>query len=201
MREYRFKGIIHPMEQPPDFLHTPLKIMREETFRPAPISRKGEIIAWLLTLLIGLVSIIVKMQSGHFPCLTILLLVFFLIAAILISFSHWADSKTLIRVTPPQLSYQSPFRKIQQDWDQVLEINAQKTGRFWRIVVNLEQSFFSFKVNAASELKTQPEQVLALPQGDRLVRIICGMANLLQIQNTEENWICKRTSSPEMIDA
>ena len=182
------------MEQPPDFLRSPLNIIEEEVFKPTAIPRKGGIIAWVASLLIGIVVIILIMQSRQFPCLTFVLFLFFLIAAILITFSYWVDSKTLIHVAPSQLSYQSPFRKFLWNWDQVSEINALKAGHFWRMVVSGEQSFFTFRIGMERDSKVQPERILALPHGDRLARIICEMANLSQIEKVGEKWICRKTS-------
>jgi hypothetical protein len=182
------------MEQPPDFLRSPLTIIEEEIFKPTTIPYRGGIIAWVASLLIGIVGIILTIQSGKFPCLTFLLFLFFLLAAILITFSSWVESQTLIRVAPSQLLYQSPFRKFLQEWDQILEINAQKAGHLWRIVVNGEQSSFTFSVGAERDSNIQPQRVLALPHGDRLARLICGMANLSQIDKIGEKWICRKTS-------
>jgi hypothetical protein len=190
----KWEGIIHPMEQPPDFLRSPLRIIEEEIFEPTAIPRKGGIIAWVASLLIGIVVIIRITESRQFPCLTFVLFLFFLFAAILITFSYWVDSKTLIRVAPSQLSYQSPFRRFLKNWDQISEINAHKGGHFWRIVVSGKQLFFTFSVGEERDSKTQPERVLALPHGDRLARIICGMANLSQIEKVGEKWICSKTS-------
>jgi hypothetical protein len=182
------------MEQPPDFLRSPLSVIEEETFKPTAIPRKGGLIAWLASLLISIVLIIRITQSRQFPCLTFVLFLFFLLAAILITFSYWIDSKTIIHVTPSQLSYQSPLRRFLQSWDKISEINVLKTGRFWRIIVRGEQSFFTFRVATERDSKTQPEWVLALPNGDRLARIICGMANLPQVEEVGEEWICRKTS-------
>jgi hypothetical protein len=181
------------MEQPPDFLCTPLKITKEETFQPNVVPRKGGIIAWMATLLVGVVVILSEVQSGQVPCMTLGLFLFFFLAAVLITFSYWVESKTIIHVTPSQLSYRSPFRRNLQNWDQIFEITASKAGHFWQVVIRGEVLFFSIKVSAKDTLKTQSASILELPQGDRLVRIICGMSDLSQMKKVEDKWICQRT--------
>ena len=188
------------MEQPPDFLNSPLEINGEETFQPSIVPRRGGIIAWMATLMIGIVVVILKVKSDQTPCLAIAFFLIFLFAAILITFSYWVDSKTMIRVTRSQLSYQSPFRKFLQTWDQISEINIFRAGNFWRVFIFGDDSFFTIRVGADPISGTNPQKVFELPHGDRLVRIICGMANLSQIHKDGEKWICQRISSSGMMD-
>jgi hypothetical protein len=185
---------MHSMDLPPEFLNSPLRIFEEETFQPTAIPRRGGVIAWFAAFLIGIVSMITIFKSGKIPCLTMAFFLFFLFAAVLITFSHWVDSKTSILVSPSQISYQSPFRSFLQNWDQISELNLIRAGHFWRVTIRGEQSFFMIRVDAGLTSKTAPERILALPDGDRLVRIICGMVNLSQVDHVGDNWVCKRTS-------
>ncbi len=182
------------MEQPPDFLNSPLEFIEEETFQPTAIPHRGGIIAWMATVIVGIVAILTKDPSGQIPCLTVQLFIFFLLAAILITFSHWVDTKTIIHVTPSQLSYQSPFRRFLQNWDQISEIRTIKVGSFWRVLISGEQSSFTIRVHVGGTSKTQAERFLGLPNGDRLLRIVCGMAGLSQVKKVGEAWICNRAS-------
>jgi len=182
------------MEQPPAFLTSPLKLSAEETYQPTQIPRRGGVIAWIATVLIAIAAFVLYYQSGHFPCLTILLFIFFLLAAIMITFNHWVDSKTIIRITPSQISYQSPFRQFLQTWDQITDVKAIQAGHSWRIWVNGNKSFFSTRVGTEQISESRPEKILELPHGERLLRLICGMSNLSEIEKIEEGWRCRRTT-------
>lgn len=182
------------MDLSPEFLNSPLNIVEEETFQPTAIPKKGGLIAWAAAFLIGIAAMITIFKSGQIPCLTMAIFLFFLFAAILITFSHWVDSQTSILVTPSQISYQSPFRRFLQNWDQISELTLIKAGHFWRVTIRSEHSFFMIRVDAGLASKPSPERILALPNGDRLVRIICGMANLSQVDEVGDSWVCRRTS-------
>lgn len=184
-------GIMPLVKQPPDFLTSPMKITEEDTFKPTPIPRRGGIIAWSATLLVGMVAILTMMRSAQFPCLTIALFLFFLLAAILITFSYWVDSRTFIHVTQTQLTYRSPFRHFLQNWQQISEINALKAGQTWRVLVIGKQSSFSIRIGEKSSVESKPTRILELPRGDILMREICGMANLSKIEKNGDTWVCK----------
>jgi hypothetical protein len=187
-------GIMPPVEQPPDFLTSPLKITEEDTFKPALIPRRGGIIAWCATLLVAIVAILTMIRSGQIPCLTTAMFLFFLLAAILITFSYWVDSRTFIQVTQTHLTYRSPFRRFLQNWKQISEINTLKAGQTWRVLVIGEQSSFSIRIGEKSSVELKPTRVLELPRGDILVREICGMANLSKIERNDDIWVCKKSS-------
>jgi hypothetical protein len=192
--ELNWEGIIQAMEQPPDFLTSPLESTEEEIFKPERVPFRGGIIAWFAAILVAIVVIIFKMRTGEIPCLTIQIFTFFFLAAVLITFSTWVDSKTVIKVTPSHISYRSPFRKFIQNWDQVSEISLAKAGNFWRVWIRGNQSAFAIRVSTELGSKSQLERVLDLPHGDRLVRIICGMAKLSQVENVGGKWLCRRAS-------
>ncbi|OGO17912.1 MAG: hypothetical protein A2Z14_02970 [Chloroflexi bacterium RBG_16_48_8] len=96
VNKLRWEGIIRLVEQPPEFLTSPLELAGEETFQPAPIPRRGGMIAWIATLLIAIVAIMLIFQSGQFPCLTIILFLFFLIAAILVNRRKYFDKMSCL---------------------------------------------------------------------------------------------------------
>ncbi|OGO17911.1 MAG: hypothetical protein A2Z14_02965 [Chloroflexi bacterium RBG_16_48_8] len=112
---------------------------------------------------------------------------------ILITFNYWVDSKTIIRVTPSQISYRSPFRRFLQNWDQISDIKVLHAGHSWRVFINGKETFFSIRVGTELTSETKPERILELPHGDRLLRLICGMANLSEIEKIGESWRCRRT--------
>ena len=188
------EGIILTMEQPPDFLNSPMESIEEEVFKPEKVPFRGGIIAWISTILTAIVMIIFSIRTGEVPCLAIQIFCFFFIAAILITFSSWVDSKTIILVTPSHISYRSPFRKFLQNWDQISEISLVKAGNFWRVWVQGDQSSFAIRVSTEPGSESQLERFLDLPEGDRLVRIICGMSKFSEIEHVGNKWICRRAS-------
>jgi hypothetical protein len=180
------------MENPPEFLTKRETIQDEKIFQPAYANRRGELIAWISAVVIGLLLTIFYFVTREVQCLTAGLFIFFLAAALLITFGLWVDSKTFAKVSPQYLHYKSPFREVRLEWDQVEELRAIEAGSVWRVVVFGAGRYFRIRVLESEEEIEQGRRFLVIPQADRLVRIICGMAKLRYPRESEEEWICKR---------
>jgi hypothetical protein len=180
------------MDNPPEFLIKRETIQNEKTFQPAAGSRKGELIAWGSALVVGLVLTIFYFATREIQCLTGGLFVFFLIAGLLITFGLWVDSKTFAKVSPDGLHFKSPFRNVNLNWDQVDEVRAIKAGTVWRVIVKGGGRYFRLRVLEDEETSETGRRFMVIPQADRLVRIICGMAKLRYPRNIEDEWVCNR---------
>jgi hypothetical protein len=119
--------------------------------------------------------------------------IFFLSAAILITFGIWADSRTYAQATPEYLLYKSPFRTVYLTWDQVMEVRAAEAGAVWRVVVSGVNGYFRMRVLREEEPSESKIRFLVFPQADQFIRIICGMAKLNDPRLDEDEWICTRT--------
>jgi hypothetical protein len=192
------QGIIPLVNESPTFLTDPMSLQGEEVFRPASFPRRGGIIAWGAFFLTGLVLVLLKVQTDRIPCLPLGLCIFFFLSAMLISFSYWVDSHTIIHAKPNLLCYRNPFKKFQQGWDRITEIHALKAGHSWRVIVIGEDGAFTVRVKSDAQHESSATEILELPRGDELIRYICGMASLYQIQKEKETWICRKRPSPEL---
>jgi len=180
------------MQETPHFLTSPMPLEGEQTFSPELIPFRGGFIAWAAVVLIGVAMIFIKIQTGEFQCMTIGFLLFFLLAAVLITFSYWVDTNTVIHATQSYLSYQSPMKKFLHQWDQILKIRAMRVGQSWRVLIVGKQSNFSLRIKSESTPNDHRGRILELPRGDELIRIICSMANLSECEHVNNEWIVKR---------
>ena len=180
------------MQETPHFLTSPMPFEAAETFSPELIPFRGGYIAWGAAVLIGAAMIFIRMQTGKFQCMTIGFFLFFLLAAVLITFNYWVDSNTIIHATQSHLSYQSPMKKFLHQWDQILKIRAMRVGHSWRVLIVGKQSNFSLRIKSESAPNDHRGRILELPRGDELIRIICSMADLSECEGVDKEWIFKR---------
>lgn len=178
------------MDQPPDFLLERESIESEIIFQPGSASRKGQLIAWGSALVIGLILTILYFTTLETQCLTGALFIFFLIAGFLITFGLWVDSKTIVLVSPKFLHYKSPFRNVKLAWEQVEQVRAVEAGDVWRVAVIGLNRYFRIRVLDSKEDVESSKRILVMPDADRLIRIICGMAKLQNPRKDEDEWIC-----------
>ncbi|NIM92458.1 MAG: hypothetical protein GTO18_01920 [Anaerolineales bacterium] len=187
------QGIIRSMDQAPEFLSNSKTIDHEELFQPRSESRRGELIAWIAAVVIGILLAILYSQSGQINCFIGLLFAFFLFAGLLMTYSHWVDSRITIRVTPEELDYKSPFRVVNLKWNEVAEVRVIKAGRSYRVIVRGKEAYFAYRVAPKTEDESDPIRMLGLPRGDELTRIICGMAELGEPKEQEDEWVCEKS--------
>jgi hypothetical protein len=179
------------MELPPNFLLNHEKVDEEEIFQPPQSPRKGELIAWGSAVAIALALGIFYVLTQTVQCLTAGLLLFFLISGGLISFGIWIDTRTSIRVSREGVRYKNPFKEVELGWDKVNSVHAAKAGSVWKIAVTGMDQYFTLRVSESPEGKDSPRAFLVIPNGDRLVRIICGNAKLSDPKLIGEDWVCK----------
>ena len=126
--------------------------------------------------------------------LTSAMLLFFIAIGALISFGIWVDTRTSITVNAKQVIYKSPFKELTLDWDQILQIRSAQARLLWRVVIASKDAHFRLRVSPSISEEDNLTDLLALPDGDRLVQIISGMAGLnLPIQK-EDEWVSSSKS-------
>ena len=178
------------MDKPPDFLLERESIEGEITFQPGSASRKGQIISWGSALVIGLILTIFYFTTRETQCLTGALFIFFLIAGFLITFGLWVDTKTIVLISPEYLHYKSPFRNVKLAWEQVEQVRAVEAGDVWRVAVIGMDRYFRIRVLDSKDDVESSKRFLVMPDADRLIRIICGMAKLQNPRRDEDEWVC-----------
>jgi hypothetical protein len=188
------RGIITFMQDPPRFLTSSIVLEKEETFQPELIPFRGGWIAWGAVVLIGFTLFFIRWRTGEYNCMTINFFLFFLLAAILITFNYWIDSNTIILATPSHLSYQSPIKKFFHPWDEITQVKAVRVGQSWRVSILGQNSSFSFRIKSETVPEDHRGRILELPRGETLAQIICTMANLTKCTYQDKAWICEGPS-------
>lgn len=188
------------MQTPPSFLTAPKRIDGEEIFRPAKVSRQGELIAWGSAFAIGIGLGIYYIKTQEIQIITSGMLFFFLSAGALISFGAWVDKRTIIRVNSQRLIYRSPFKELNLNWDQILQVRATQARRLWRIIVASRDAHFRLRVSTSASEEENLTDFLALPDGERLVQIISGMAGLTHVLMEDDEWVSSSETSYESGD-
>lgn len=187
------------MNSPPKFLVDREKVEQDETFLPQQSSRKGELIAWGSAILIALALIIYYVRIREIQFLTLGMFLFFLASGFLISFGIWMDARTSVKISFDRLHYKSPLRDVNLSWDDLYSLRASNAGQVWKITVTGSEGYFSFRVFDGAIPETNPRGFLVLPEGDRLVRLICGMAELSSAKSEGEDWLCLNSRSAKSI--
>lgn len=184
-------------EGPPPILKSAERAEWEEEFKPVKQNRQGELFAWICAFGIFVAILILTWSFGAVTFWIYALFLFFILAGISISFSNFLDARTMIHTSKQGLRYHSPLRRVYLDWVNVRRLIAIPSGRGWRIRVEGEYRFFQFRAPSKVKVGKRGEMELGFTNGDRLVSLIRGSAQLDQIEEDRGAWIVRSSVSVE----
>ena len=150
-----------------------------QEFRPELTSRRGELIAWGSTLLVGAgwAALIVtdNRVPGSVPFLGVLLL----LAALSISLGNWMDRQTRLQLGPQGIAFQNGLRKVHLKWDEIRQVQVYQGRLGQRVSVIGPNSHFEF--HTLGELKVQGEVKgrMGFAEGERILHQILDAAGLV----------------------
>lgn len=180
------------MDEPPEFLSFPTFTNRQERYVPAPPNRRGEALAWLCALGIGIAGLVLTGRYGAAPCLTWQLLGIFILAGGAISLGNWLDSRTHVELSPQGIAYQSPLRRLNVRWEEVQAISAIPLRRGWRLLVESSGGRFALRTICRLSLGPVESQPIGFPEGERIASLIRGMAGLPAPVQLGDCWVSRR---------
>lgn len=178
--------------EPPGFLFVEHSTLSTEIFKPIPVSRRGEFLAWSGTLFVGAVGVYVLWKTKGISLFTPAIFFMLLMVASIISFGNWVDRRTSIRISSEMVFYRSPIRKVELGLNAIESLWAVPAGRGWRILVRGEGQLFHFRTGIHLESRSGAEMHTGIEGGERLAGIIRHGAGLSALEHEDGVWVCRR---------
>lgn len=178
------------MGQPPSFLVEASRTIEEGTVRPNLPGRRGELIAWLSALGVGVGTAILALRLGELPTLGLGLTLFLILVATLISFGGWMERNTSIRIGERGVSYRSPVRRVEFAWDEIERLHATPIGDGWRIGVQGKRTRFSFRTASTLRFGSFREMPFGFDEGERVAGLIRARSRLSAPRPVDGGWVC-----------
>lgn len=160
--------------------------------RPHPIPPRGELIAWIFTVVLTALSGLLFLRTRSLPFWASLFAILMLLFALAMRFSRWMEANTRIVLDPDGVMYQSPIRKQAFRWDQITEVSAYPLRDGWRMFVIGEHGGFRFETEMT--LRGMDESVVrtGYPEGAEIVEQILRQADLREPRFDGTSWEWKR---------
>ena len=161
------------------------------TFRPVVASRRGEAYAWAIAGTMAVATALTAWRTGSVPWFLWLFLGFFLGSAIISTFGHWVDSRTVLTLTPEGLDFQNGLRHVQLTWPQVESLRLVNDQWGTRVQVAGENgAHFAFRTMMTVEIhEGRPQRVMGFQEGEHLIATIIRQAGLeRQTENDKETY-------------
>ncbi len=98
--------------------------MFNQDLHPELISRRGEGIAWILTLVVSVTMALLKWRLATIPAAAWVFWGFLVFAALSTSLGNWMDRKTVLRMDGDGVSFVNGVRHVSFKWDDIQKVNV-----------------------------------------------------------------------------
>jgi hypothetical protein len=157
-------------------------------YRPELIPRRGEFIAWVMTLIalsgwliLGVLGVQVHLSLKVFG-------IFFTFAALAISLGNWTDRRTRLRLEPEGVFFENGLRKVYLPWGEIRLVEVIPTSWGKKVRVVGDTNHFEFRTLGEVVLKGQIKGRLGFEQGDQILSQILEQAHLKVASRPEEGY-------------
>ncbi len=154
-----------------------------QEYHPIPIPRRGELIAWISTLLVG-ITWMVSRTWGQGAVLLLILGILLLLSAALISLGNWVDRHTVLRLHPDGIEFHNGLRNVRLGYDQVSEIFVQPSDWGSRVQVSGEGQRFVFRTLGEVRLREKVQGRMGFERGEEILRTLVLNSGLQIVSQT-----------------
>lgn len=139
-------------------------------YRPELIPRRGEIVAWIGTLLTGLTWLVLAVSGQRVVIMIPVLFFLLLFSAFIISLSNWTDRQTRITILADGVEYKNGLRSVRFSWAEIREIRV-TPGRWGeKVQVYGEHSYFTFHTLGEVRLQGNLKGRMGFDKGAEILR-------------------------------
>jgi hypothetical protein len=117
--------------------------------------------------------------SGLGRFFTILLVGFFTISAVLISFGNWMERHTSLMLSDTGIEFLNGVRRIQIGWKEITEVRIHPSGKGSKVVVYGEQGYISFQTLVEVASDGIVKERFGFEKGEEILEMILHRANLV----------------------
>lgn len=160
-------------------------------YRPTRLSRRGEVIAWVLALIVGAVWLGLSLSGNRVGVALPLLEAFLLFAALSISLGNWMDRKTVLRLDHAGVSYTNGLRQVRFDWSKINQLRIYPGGWGKRVQVLGESAdgkpaYFGFRTFGIVRVQGEVKGQMGFEAGDEIVSEMIRRSGL-QVSERSQN--------------
>jgi hypothetical protein len=155
-----------------------LNLSNPSVFQPLIGTRISEILAWVLTLVLIVTSWISSMKSSFGQTVTIVLVGFFGLSAVLISFGNWVERQTSLELNEFSSTFKNGLRKVEIKWEEIFEVRVYPSSFGNKVVVYGDQKYFSFQTLGEVVMDDQIKARFGFERGEEILDIIIRHSEL-----------------------
>jgi len=169
-------------------LDNPVPSNQNSEFYPELIPRRGEFVAWILTL-VAISAWIVTASLGNpvHPTFKILA-IFLILSALAISFSNWNDRHTIIHIRADQIWFKNGLRQVKLNWDDITQVQVFPSRWGKKVHIMGEREHFNFRTLGIVEYHNQVKGRMGFSEGEAILNHILDASHLKPINKPGEGY-------------
>lgn len=153
-------------------------------FRPKLLSRRGEVTAWALTLLVVGGWLVLRLSGQRLIPAVPFLAVFFFLAALSISLGNWMDRRTVIQLEPEGIAFTNGLRRVHMLWEEIREVQVFPSRWGNKVRVIGERAYFSFRTLGEVTVQGEVKGQMGFPDGNQILERLVKAGNLKHIKRS-----------------
>ncbi len=161
-------------------------------FQPELLSRRGEALAWLTTLLSFAAWTILTLTGRPVLLIVPVMAFVFMFAAASISLGNWVDRKTLLSLEDQGVAFRNGLRDVRLSWDQInrIEVFGSSWGR--KVRVFGEQTHFDFRTLGELTMSGEVKGRMGFTQGEKILHQLLVKTGLIEIEHIGNSYYYAR---------
>jgi hypothetical protein len=161
-------------------------------FRPELLSRRGEVMAWLTTLLWFAAWTILSVSGRNIVYFAPILSFLFLLIAASISLGNWVDRRTVLRLKEEGLAFKNGLRDVHLLWDEINEIQVFSSNWGKKVRVLGERAHFDFRTLGELTVRGEVKGRMGFPQGEYILQVILRKTHFKEVEHTGNSFYYSR---------
>lgn len=155
-----------------------LNLSTSLAYQPVSNSRRSEIQAWILTFVVAATIIFVPIESSMIKIGAFLMLGFFGLSALLISFGGWVDRRTFLRLDANGIDFRNGLRKVQFRWEDVEKVQVYPSNTGDKVLIFGNRSYFSFQTFGEVVRNDKVQGRIGFEKGEDILNAILDYSGL-----------------------
>jgi hypothetical protein len=159
-----------------------LDLSTPQEFHPLIGNRRTELFAWILAIIIISMSWFRPNASGIRQLFTFVLVGFFGLSAVFISFGNWLDRHTSLTLTDLGIEYKNGIRHVRMDWAGIKEVRIFPSSKGSKVIIYNSSKHLSFQT--LTEISTDGKVKIryGFEKGEEILEMILRKSNLRDVE-------------------
>lgn len=147
-------------------------------FRPELLSRRGEVTAWGLALVVGATWLaLIWLRHPVSPAVPILE-AFLLLSALFISLGNWVDRHTQIKISESGVLFRNGLREVELSWPEIIQVRVLPGGWGKKVEVVGDRLHFQFRTLGEVKMQGDVKGRMGFSDGDEILSTILSKSGL-----------------------